>query len=377
MTRMAFLATAVLVFATSLSFSQIDKISIGAGTPEDQDLNTIGKEQDVQKRIAMYQDFVKKYASNHMAVAFANWQLSQVYQTEGDLQKALDAGDQALADSPRNLDILTSQILIAQKLTQPGKVFQYSLQGGEAYDSIDKQTKPAEADAEQFQSDIAAEKAASKNAYQFFQATAFSVISAETDAKTRMDEIEKFTATFPKSGMDEQLTSYAMLSLSELKDNQRLIAYGEKALEANPENVAALIMLANTYLDSPAEGSLPKASKYAERAILAAKADDPAADKSRKVSAGVAHSILGRVYAKQSKTLPSITELKSATLLLKGEDEQQFAIAAYYLGWNYAKLNKLTDARSILTEAAAISGPAQGPARELLAKVNSARAAGK
>jgi hypothetical protein len=110
---------------------------------------------------------------------------------------------------------------------------------------------------------------------------------------------------------------------------------------------------------------------------VAAKADDPAADKSRKISAGVGHSVMGRAYAKQEKTLASITELKSATGLLKGQDEQQFAIAAYYLGWDYAKLNRLTEARTVLNEAIAIPGPVQQPAKELLTKVNSARAAGK
>ena len=87
--------------------------------------------------------------------------------------------------------------------------------------------------------------------------------------------------------------------------------------------------------------------------------------------------MVGRAYALQGKNLPSIAELKTATTLLKGADEQQYSIAAYYLGWNYAKLNKLADARSILTEGAAIPGPMQGPIKDLLTKVNSARAAGK
>jgi len=122
---------------------------------------------------------------------------------------------------------------------------------------------------------------------------------------------------------------------------------------------------------------LPKAVSYAQKAIVAAKVDDPAADKSHKISAGVGHSVMGRAYAKQSKTLPSISELKSATTLLKGNDEQQYAVAAYYLGWDYAKLNKLTEARAVLSEAAGIPGPVQQPVKDLLTKVNTARAAGK
>ena len=366
-----------LVVASVAVHAQVNKISIAAGTPEDKDLIAIGNQEDAQKKIAMYQDFLKKYASNPSAVAYANWQLSQSYQSLGDLGKALDYGDQAIAGSPNNLDILMSQVMIAQQLKDNSKTFQYANAGGEAYDSIDKQTKPADLSDEQFASAVAADKDTNKNAYQFFQNAAFGAIGAETDAKGRMDKIEKFSATFPKSGMDDQLTSYALLSLSELKDTPRLIAYGEKAVAANPNNVPAMLMLANTYADSGDPAALTKAAKYAEQAILVSKADEPDADKSRKIAAGVAHSTLGRVYAKQQKTTPSITELKTATSLLKGQDEQQYAIAAYFLGWDYAKQKRLAEARAILSDAASIPGPMQPSTKDLLAKVNSARAAAK
>ena len=366
---------AVLALISSLCFAQIDTVTIAAGTPEDKELTTIGNEQDLQKKISMYQDFLQKYSSNPMAVAFGNWQLAQAYQAEGDLPKAAEAGDKALASSPRNLDILSSQVGISQQLHDSARVFKYAVQGGGIYDSIDKQTKPANMTDENFRSTIDAEKQNNKGAYQFFQNAAFSVIAAENDAKTRMGYIEQFTATFPKSGLDDQLTSYAMVSLAEMRDNKRLIAYGEKVLAANPENMAALIMLANTYVQSPETAA--KAIPYAQKAIVLAKADQPDANSSSKVSAGVAHCVLGRAFALQEKTLPSIAELKTATTLLKGEDEQQFAIATYYLGWDYAKMKRLSEARAILTEGAAVPGPMQGTIKDLLTKVNSARAAGK
>ncbi len=382
-TRACFLVTAVFAVLASLSLAtprlaaQVESIVIPAGTPEDNDLNAISKEQDEQKKAAMYQDFLQKYASNKAAVAYGNWQLSQYYQGAGDLQKALEYGEKAIAGSPRNLDILTSQVMIAQQLKDNQRVFKYSVQGGEAFDSIEEQAKPAEMSDADFASMVASQKDTNKNAYEFFQGAAFNVIASEGDAKTRMDYVEAFTTTFPKSKMDDQVTQYAMLSLSELHDSQRLNAYAEKVLAANPNNLPALLLLANAYVDNSEPGSLPKAVTYAQRAIVAAKADDPAADKAQKVSAGVAHSVMGRAYAKQEKMLPSITELKSAVALLKGQDEQQYAVAAYFLGWDYAKSNKLTDARAILNEAVAIPGPIQQPARELLTKVNTARAAGK
>jgi tetratricopeptide (TPR) repeat protein len=367
--------TAALALISSFGLAQIDHVTIAAGPPEDKDLTTIGNEQDLQKKIAMFQDFLQKYSSNPMAVAFGNWQLAQTYQSAGDFPKAADAADKALVSSPRNLDILTSQVAISQQMHDGARVFKYAVQGGGIYNSIDKQTKPENMSDEGFRDTVETEKQNNQNAYQFFQSSAFSVIGSETNAKTRMDYIEQFTATFPRSGLDEQLTSYAMMSLAEMQDNKRLIAYGEKAIAANPENMVALLTLATTYVQSPETAA--KAISYAQKAILLAKADQPDATKSNKVSAGVAHCVVGRTYALQEKTLSSIAELKTATSLLKGEDEQQYAIAAYYLGWDYAKLKKLSEARAILTEGAAIPGSMQGAIKELLTKVNSARAAGK
>ena len=373
MTPARALILAMFLLVLPLVYGQVEKIVIPAGTPEDKDLNLITSEPDAQKKVVMYQDFLQTYASNPVAVAYANWQLSQYYQGNGDLQKAAEYGDKAVAGSPRNLDILTSQVTLAQLAKDNARAFKYSEQGGEAYNSIDKQPKPAELSDEQFAAMVASEKELNKSSYEFLQDAAFAAIAAEPDAKTRMDYIEKFSSTFPDPKMQEQVSSYAMLSLSELRDTRRLIAYAEKALSANPNNVPALLLLANAYLDGPEPG---KAVPYAQRAIAAAKADDPAADRSSKVSAGVAHKTLGVVYAKQEKTTASIAELKSATSLLKGRDDQQYAVAAYFLGWDYAKLSRLTEARVVLTDAAAISGPIQQSAKDLLVKVNSARASG-
>jgi len=197
--------TAALALISSLGLAQIDHVTIAAGTPEDKDLTTIGNEQDLQKKIAMFQDFLQKYSSNPMAVAFGNWQLAQTYQSAGDFPKAADAADKALVSSPRNLDILTSQVAISQQMHDGARVFKYAVQGGGIYNSIDKQTKPENMSDEGFRDTVETEKQNNQNAYQFFQSSAFSVIGSETNAKTRMDYIEQFTATFPRSGLDEQL----------------------------------------------------------------------------------------------------------------------------------------------------------------------------
>jgi tetratricopeptide (TPR) repeat protein len=359
------------------AFAQLEKIVIPAGTPEDQALQAISKEEDAQKKASMYEEFVQKFSSNPAAAAYGNWQLSQYYQGAGDLQKSLDYGDKALASAPHNLDILVSQVGVAQQMKNNAKTMDYSVRGGEGYNAISKQPKPPELSDQDFASRIEEEKNSSKSSYEFLEAAAYNVIAGENDAKIRMSYIERFTPAFPNSRFEEQVTSYAMVSLSELKDTSRLISFGEKTLAANPNSLPALLLLANTYVDDPKPGSVSKSVTYSQKAILVAKADAPDADRSRKLSAGMAHSTLGYAYMKQERTTGAIPELKTASTLLKGQDDQQYAIAMYRLGYAYAKLNRVSEAREVLTEAARISGPIQQPSKDLLAKVNAARAKGK
>ena len=85
----------------------------------------------------------------------------------------------------------------------------------------------------------------------------------------------------------------------------------------------------------------------------------------------------GRSPYARSLAAPTQQSTTAAAALTKSQDEQQYARALYGLGFAYGKLNKLTEAREVLTEAAKIQGPMQSMSQELLAKVNQARAKGR
>jgi tetratricopeptide (TPR) repeat protein len=369
----------VVVVLASLSFAQLDRIVIPAGTPEDQALQDISKETDAQKRVPLYEEFLQKFSSNPAAVAYGNWQLSQSYQAAGDLAKALEYGDKALAASPHNLDILVSQAEVAQQTKDDAKIIDYAEKGGQAYDAIGKGAKPEGVTDQEFASRATSDKESAKGSRDFLEGVGFNAIADEKDAKKRMSYIERFTTAFPNSQFQEQVSQYAMYTLGpgQLNDSARLLAFGEKSLAANPNSIPVLLMLASTYVEDSKPANVAKAATYSQKVITLAKANEPDADRSRKLSAGVAHSTLGYAYMKQDKTASAIPEFKSAAALLKGQDDIAYATALYRLGYAYAKVNKTTDAREALNEAVKIAGPLQEPSRELLEKVNAARAKGK
>jgi len=377
----------IVLVVLSLSFAgfisqasaQVDRITIAAGTDEDHALQAISNEQDPQKKLAMYEEFVQKFSSNPAAVAYGNWQISQAYQSTGDLQKALDYGDKALAGSPHNLDILVSQANVAEQAKDNGRLIDYAAKGGEVCLSIAKQPKPEGMSDADFAQKVSQDQAAVQNSCDFLETSGFNVITSENDPKSRMSDIEKFTAAFPNSKFQDQVSNYVMYTLGpgQLNDKARLVSYGEKILAANPNSLPALLLLANFYGDDTKPGSAAKAISYSQKVIDLAKADAPDADKTRKIEAGAAHNTIGWAYLKQEKTAAAIPELKTAAALLKGQDDQQYARALYGLGYIYGKLNKLTEAREVLTEAVKIPGPLQAMTQDLLTKVNSARAKGQ
>jgi tetratricopeptide (TPR) repeat protein len=368
-----------LLLLTAEARAQADQILIPAGTPEDHELQAIANEPDAAKKLAMYQDFVQKYSSNQAAVTYADWQISLAYQTTGDFRKALEFGDQALAGSPHNLDILVSQANIAQQAKDNPHLMAYAAKGGAVCSSIEKEPKPEGMSDSDFKNQVDEAKRQAKSNCDFLESAGFNVIASENDAKSRMTYIEEYSVAFPHSKFQDQVSNYAIYTLGpgQLNDQARIFSYAEKMLVANPNSLPALLLLAGAYVDDPKPGSIAKATAYAQRAITVAKGDQPDADKPRKISAGAAHSILGYADIKADKTAASIPELKSALALLKGQDDQQYSIALYRLGFVYAKLNQVTEARDVLTEAVRISGPVQAMSQDLLTKVNAARAKGR
>ena len=375
----SFLVVPLFLFGLSVvaANAQLDHIAIAAGTDEDKALQAITSEQDPQKKLAMYEDFVQKFSANPSAVAYGNWQIAQAYQASGDVQKALDYGDKALVGAPHNLDILVLQASLAQQAKNNSKLIDYAAKGGEVCHSIGKQPKPDGVSDADFAQQVGDDKAAAQNSCDFLETSGFNAIQTDTDPKSRMADIEKFSAAFPDSKFQETVSTYALDALGQLKDNARLVDYAGKILTANPNSMPALLLLANFYGDDSKPGSTAKAITYSQKLIEVAKPDAPDADKSRKVYAGVGHNTLGFAYLKQDKTSSAIPELKAAAALLKGQEDQQYARALYGLGFAYGKLNKLTEARDVLTEAVRLQSPWQAMSQDLLTKVNAARAKGK
>jgi tetratricopeptide (TPR) repeat protein len=156
----------------------------------------------------------------------------------------------------------------------------------------------------------------------------------------------------------------------------RLVSFGEKALAADPNNAAMLTLLANSFAEDPKGANLPKADTYSRKAIELLKADTTRSAADRQINEGFAHQILGYTLLREEKTAAAITELKTASTMLKG-DPAKYSITLYRLGFAYAKDKQNGAAKQVLTEAVTVDGPFKDASKELLAKVNAAHTPAK
>jgi len=363
-----------LVLFTLPAFGQ-SKIVIPAGTPEDKALTEISQQNDQDKRVSMLDDFVKQYANNPAAVAYGNWQLSQQYVTS-DPAKAMDYGDRALAAMPDVLDILQTQADLAQQTKNYAKVVDYAVRGAVVINNIDKQPKPEGTGDDDWANQIATQKANAAPIYDYLAAAGYNAMAAEQDPKKRLTEVERFTEAFHGSKLSENANLLAVATYSELNDMAKLTAFGDKALAADPKNASLLTLLANAFAEDPKGTNLAKADAYSRQAIELIKADTTTPAENRQITEGFAHQILGYTLLRQEKTAAAITELKTASTMLKS-DPAKYSITLYRLGFAYAKDKQNAAAKQVLTECVAVDGPFKDAARELLAKVNAAKAAAR
>lgn len=347
--------------------AQLTPIIIPAGSDADKASAAINAETDPQKRIAMLNDFVKQFASDKMALAFGYQLLAQQYQMTGDMAKAIEAAEQAYAAVPDNVDIVTTVVSVAQAGKNNAKALEYACKGGALINSIGKEGDSAAAkfEREKYQQQ-----------YDFFETAAYNTIAGEDDPKARMAYIDQYTAAFPKSKFTQNVMQFAMLSLQQMNQPAKFAEFGEKLLASNPDDLATLVMLADVFAQEQSGAHFAKAAEYAHRAIELAKTKPD--DKQAQFSAAIAHSSLGAVLMRQEKTLPAIAELKLAEPLLKNDNDAG-GMVLYYLGFGYAKLQKLPEAKVALGDCVKLTGAYRQPCKDVLDKVNAAkpRAAGR
>ncbi len=147
-----------------------------------------------------------------------------------------------------------------------------------------------------------------------------------TDADARLAAIEDVLTKFADTEFKPGLLLMAAATCQQKGDQEKMIVYAERALDADPNSYQAMLMLGNAYasrtreFDLDKEDKLNKAEGYAHKAIEALKtAEKPRPDltdeqwtDAKKQLVSQAHEVLGTVAMVRKKFDVAVTEYKTA-----------------------------------------------------------------
>lgn len=373
----AMILLALLV--TTMAWGQIGKsIVVRAGSPEDHLLLQITAEPDFEKRLQLLGQFVEQFGSSD--VVLLGYELYQsTYLGLQDYDHSMEYGEKLVSADPENAGAHANLVRAAAEKGDSDKVATYGERLGQLFQRVRAMAPPppwSEADWTNRREEWLG---AQKSDYEFVEYTLFRTAVGEKDAMRKINYLDRFAAAFPNSAYLSQLPVQYAFAYQQKGDMAKMEEYADKMLASDPNNLAILLLVADSI--SERGGDLAKATNYAKKVLALMQegghrpegmTDEQWAEQ-RKVSEGLAHSSLGQTYIRQNRTQAGIAELRAASPLLKS-DTFSYVRNLYRLGFMYARLNQLDQARTILTEAVSIPGPYQALSQELLDKVNRARA---
>jgi tetratricopeptide (TPR) repeat protein len=330
--KTCYLLLALVVF--SASAQQRKHFTINASTPEGELLQNIGQESDDAKKLALMQDFVSKYPK-HEGAGWVYDQMQQAFLKQKDYDKALDAGEKALAADPEDLDAAYNNLKAGEGKTDPDLVKKWSA----ATSAIARKIAagPATSDDEK-QSVDHAKQVDTYTEYSLY-ATALQI----TDPAKVADLVDSLMERNPKSQYVPMLSGKYLTALQQSGKTDKASAMAEKIVAVDPSNADALLIAADSNLQ---KNRTDKAIAYATKVteVLASKPAPEgvsAADweKTRQAMLGRARWIAGVGYGAENKFGPADKALRAALPAVSG-NSQLTATALFYLGLSNYQLGK-------------------------------------
>jgi tetratricopeptide (TPR) repeat protein len=322
------------LFVLSAAAQQRKHFTINTGTPEGQVLQSIGQEPDEPKKLALMQDFISKYPKDE-GVGWVYDQMQQLFLKQKEYDKALDAGEKALAADPDDLDAAYNNLKagegkadsdLVKKWSRATSVIARKIAAGPSTSDEDKQS---------------VDHAREVDTY-----TEYSLYAAAlqaTDPAKVADLFESLMERNAKSQYVGLLAGKYLTSLQQSGKADKAAAMAEKIVAAHPSNADALLIAADYSLQ---KNRTDKAITYASKVIEVlpsrpAPEGISAADwaKTKQAMVGRAQWIAGVGYGAENKFGPADKALRAALPALGGNG-QLTATALFYLGLSNYQLGK-------------------------------------
>ncbi len=362
----------VLVLASTAA-AQIGKsVSVAAGTPEDKALAEIYAAPDGPDKIALLDKFMADYGKGDLEL-LADQLYVQSYLAQKNYPRVYEYGDKALALDRDNFSAAVNMVHAADEQGDANQVFAE----GEKVAAIIARYKalppPEGADADRWNSQ---KDATIKNAQADIGYVEYAMVNAAyktADPTARAALFERYVAVFPDSTYTTTVREQTAVAYQQAQNQPKMLAAAQAVLAADPNNISMLLLLADNWCNDAHQ--LDKAAADAQKALdllaQAKKPDNVADDQWQKqvsLQKGLAYSSLGEVNVNKGRNPQAVDAFKQASPLLKS-DNFSYAQNQYRLGFTLAKMQRIPEARTVLTEVISLNTPYKQRALDTLNKI--------
>ena len=307
---------------------------------------------------------------------YALLQLQQSYLAQQNQAKVIEVGQKLLEIVPEDLEVLhnVNQAMVQQQ--QWDELYPRLVSTRPIAEKVSALPKPADEDEAvvwQGRVDYAA------GVTQWLEWATNTALSQQTAPQAQIEWMNRLQENYPDSDYSKNLEMKYVMAYQQLGDQENMMAWMKKAVDAGERNPQLLYSLAE---DAYGKEDRAQARAYGEQMLAIVEAEPPPANMTPEEIAkwgAYANFVIGRTFvAENNKNAyrTGRTHLLKSVDALKAEGGPRYHLLAYFLGVCYVHLDiqgdNIKQASYWMNEAARTDGPFKAQAAEALKKIGAA-----
>jgi tetratricopeptide (TPR) repeat protein len=352
------------------------KVAVPVGTPEDAALSEIYNANDPAAKIALLDKFMAEYGKGDMALLGYQLYVS-TYEAAKNPDKVIEYGEKVLELDPTDLGTAVTTVRAAQEKGDANKMFTYGEKAGAIVRNFKAEPAPEGKTPAEWDQLKAMTLRDAEGDLNFVEYALYSAAYQVQNPSKKAVLCERFAAAFPDSQYAANALEIEASAYQQAQNYTKMSEIAQKILTADPNNVAMLLLLSDSWSEQQKE--LDKSEAYAKKALeVLSQAKKPGNFTDQQwqqqvnFQKGLAYTVLGQVYVIRGRNAPAVDAFKQADPLLK-QNAFYYGRNLYRLGFTLAKMQRIAEAKFILGEAVKVNSPFSALAQQTLDKISTHR----
>jgi tetratricopeptide (TPR) repeat protein len=364
---------AILLSVSATASAQIGKsITVSAGTPEDKALTEIYAAPDGPEKVALLDKFMADFGKGDMEL-LADQLYVQTYLAQKNYAKVYEFAAKELAVDPTNVSAAVAMVHAAEEQGDTKKLYDAGDKVAEIVAQYKNAPAPEGTAPDQWAQQKTTNLANVQGDVGYVEYTLVNAAYKTTDPAARAALFERYVTMFPDAQYTPAVREQTAIAYQQAQQIPKMLDTAQRILVTDPNNISMLLLVSDYWTENGQQ--LDKAAADAQQALdllAQAKKPDNLNDDQWQVQVsvekGLAYSAIGEANVNKGRNQPAVDAFKQASPLLKS-NTVLYARNLYRLGFTLAKMERIPEARTVLTEAVSINSPYKAKAQETLNKI--------